>query len=227
MIPRIWSRLAATAVLTFSLLTNATGGAVVYAQSAVAQQEDKTSTNAVVGGLLFLGLLKIMSGHHSKAAAPAAGQTPGTSGGQSTYIPPQPQPQPQPHPAGGITADDRLAFELLNKDRAANGLPPLTLSAELSQVAAAHSQDMIDRHYFSHNDPDGKTPFDRMRDAGISFGYAGENIAINRSVSAAEQAFMNSPGHRANILSPNFHKVGLGVRWDNNGNVYVTQEFTD
>lgn len=221
MLHRTWTRLAAAAVLSFTLLANTTGGAVVYAQSATAQQ-DKAEQNALVGGLLFLGLLKVISGHHSKAPA---GQTAGNGGGQDTYTPPNPQPQPQP--TGGITADDQQAFALLNQDRKANGLPPLTLSADLSRVAAAHSQDMIDRHYFNHNDPDGKTPFDRMRDAGISFSYAGENIAMNQSVAAAEQAFMNSPGHRANILSPNFHKVGLGVRRDNSGNIYVTQDFTD
>lgn len=224
MLHRTWTRWAAAAIVSITLLANTAGGAVVYAQSAATQQ-DKNDQNAIVGGLLFLGLVTALSGHHGKSSAGAAAG----SGGQSTYIPPQTPPpsQPQPKPAGGITADDRQAFDLVNKDRRANGLPPLTLSADLSRVAAAHSQDMINRHYFDHNTPDGKTPFDRLHDAGISYGYAGENIAMNQSVAAAEQAFMNSPGHRANILNPNFHKIGLGVRWDSSGNTYVTQDFTD
>jgi uncharacterized protein YkwD len=84
---------------------------------------------------------------------------------------------------------------------------------------------MISRGFFAHNNPEGQTPFDRMRQAGISYKYAGENLAINSSVAAAETAFMNSSGHRANILSPNYTEIGIGVVRNSRGSVYVVQEF--
>ena len=84
---------------------------------------------------------------------------------------------------------------------------------------------MIQRGYFSHYNPEGLSPFDRMSRAGISYRTAGENLAINVSVPAAEQAFMNSSGHRANILNSSYTEVGIGVVHSPSGSVYVVQEF--
>jgi len=92
-------------------------------------------------------------------------------------------------------------------------------------VAGRHVQDEINRNFFAHNNPDGQSPFDRMHAASISFSYAGENLAINRDVTSAEKAFMNSPGHRANILNPNYTEVGIGVRYNSQGSIYVVQNF--
>lgn len=124
-----------------------------------------------------------------------------------------------------VTADQKLAFDLLNADRAKNGLSPLKLNSQLTSLAGNYAQDMINRNYFAHNNPEGQTPFDRMKNAGISYTYAGENIAINNNVTAAETAFMNSSGHRANILNTNYNEVGIGVRYNSNGSAYVVQEF--
>ncbi|WP_325535473.1 CAP domain-containing protein [Sporomusa sp.] len=182
------------------------------------------TTNTILGGILAIGLIAALTNQGDKveSAAPAKGTTPAS--------PPATKPTPsvpQAPNVSGVTADEKLAFNLLNADRAANGLPPLKLNLAVTAVAERHAQDEIDRNFFAHVNPDGKSPFDRMRSAGISFGYAGENLAINLNVTAAEQAFMNSPGHRANILNPNYKQVGIGVKYSPQGSVYVVQNFID
>jgi len=153
------------------------------------------------------------------------------SGGARLWPQPNPYQAPAATPAppasasGNLTADEAQALALLNADRAANGLPPLRANSRLNALAENYAQDMINRGYFSHTNPEGQSPFDRMRQAGVTYRYAGENLAINTSVSGAEQAFMNSPGHRANILNPHYTEVGVGVRYGSNGSVYVVQEF--
>ncbi|WP_371381656.1 CAP domain-containing protein [Sporomusa aerivorans] len=123
------------------------------------------------------------------------------------------------------TAAEQQAVQLLNADRRANGLSDLQVSSALTAVARSHAQDMVDRNFFSHTNPDGKTMSDRLTQAGISFSAAGENIAENTSVQAAETSLMNSSGHRANILSSTYTTVGVGVAYDSAGNVYVVQDF--
>jgi len=118
-------------------------------------------------------------------------------------------------------------FKLVNTERIRNGLHPLSFDTQLSEVARAHSKDMFVRGYFSHFTPDGLSPFDRMEKAGITYDHAGENLALAPSTDLAMQGLMNSPGHRANILSPDFGKIGIGVI---DGGVYgkmYTQEFTN
>ncbi|MBP2639866.1 MAG: SCP-like extracellular [Firmicutes bacterium] len=124
-----------------------------------------------------------------------------------------------------LTAEEQLALDLLNADRTTNGLAPLKLNLAVTAVAQRHAQDEINRDFFAHNNPDGLSPFDRMHAAGISFRYGGENLAINQDVTAAQQALMNSPGHRANILSPDYTEVGIGIRYNSQGTLYVVQCF--
>lgn len=102
-------------------------------------------------------------------------------------------------------------LQLLNEERVGKGLRPLRADPELTEVARAHSRDMLARGYFSHISPEGKDPFDRMRQAKVVYHTAGENLALAPTVSLAHQALMNSPGHRANILRPAFGRVGIGV----------------
>lgn len=123
------------------------------------------------------------------------------------------------------TTAEKKAVELMNADRRANGLSDLQVSSAVTAVARSHAQDMVDRNFFSHTNPDGKTLSDRLKQAGISYSAAGENIAENISVQAAETSFMNSSGHRANILNSNYTTVGIGVAYDSTGNVYVVQDF--
>jgi len=110
-----------------------------------------------------------------------------------------------------LTADEQQMLDLVNKERVANGLNPLKVNPTLTQVARAHSADMINRNFFDHTNPDGKTPFDRIKAAGITYKTAGENIAGASSVQTAHTNLMNSPGHRANILNASFTEVGIGI----------------
>lgn len=116
---------------------------------------------------------------------------------------------------------------LVNIERQKEGLAPLTHSSELSKVARAKSQDMANNNYFSHNSPTYGDPFAMMGSFGIQYRTAGENIA--KGYSSAEsvvRGWMNSSGHRANILNPSFGKIGVGYV-KVNGTTYWTQMFTD
>lgn len=146
---------------------------------------------------------------------------------QNSSSTPATNPKPVPSVPANGNVEEQQALDLLNADRRANGLSPLRMNAQLTALAEDYAQDMINRGFFSHTNPEGQSPFDRMRQRGISYGYAGENLAINSSIHNAEDAFMNSPGHRANILNSNYTQVGLGVRHSPSGAVYVVQEFTD
>lgn len=114
-------------------------------------------------------------------------------------------------PALAASAEDAQLLSLVNSARSANGLAALTLSESLSRGALAKSQDMQQSNYFSHTSPTYGSPFDMMQSFGISYRYAGENIAAGYSSAASVMAaWMNSPTHRANILSPNFTMLGAG-----------------
>ena len=118
-------------------------------------------------------------------------------------------------------------FRLVNTERTKAGLELLAFDNQLRDVARNHSTDMFKRGYFSHYTPDGVSPFDRMNNEDIEYIYAGENLALAPSTQLAMQGLMNSPGHRANILNPNFKKIGVGVI---DGGIYgkmYSQEFTN
>ena len=126
---------------------------------------------------------------------------------------------------GGLSEQEQQMVQLVNKARAENNLPALKVDTELANVARIKSQDMIDNNYFSHNSPTYGSPFDMMKDFGINYVQAGENIAGNQDVQKAHEALMNSPGHRKNILSPDFTHIGIGIRKGGQyGNMY-TQMF--
>lgn len=118
-------------------------------------------------------------------------------------------------------------FRLVNKERAFRGIKKLIFDNELRDVGREHCQDMFARGYFSHYTPDGFSPFDRMEKAEILYDFAGENLALSPNTDIAMQGLMNSPGHKANILSTNFGRIGIGVI---DGGIYgemFCQEFTD
>ncbi|GAE89550.1 CAP domain-containing protein [Acetivibrio straminisolvens] len=114
-------------------------------------------------------------------------------------------------PVAGLNADEQRTLELINKERTKAGLEPLKIDAELQKVARLKAQDMVEKNYFSHQSPTYGSPFDMMRQFDINFRTAGENIAGNRTVEGAVQAWMNSEGHRKNILNANFNYTGIGV----------------
>ncbi|MEA5135441.1 MAG: SafA/ExsA family spore coat assembly protein [Candidatus Fimivivens sp.] len=110
-----------------------------------------------------------------------------------------------------VTEYETEVLRLVNIERANNGLKPLTMNWELSRVARYKSQDMHDRGYFSHTSPTYGSPFDMMTKFGISYRTAGENIAMGyKTPQAVVTGWMNSPGHRANILNGSFTQMGVG-----------------
>ncbi|MFD0687218.1 CAP domain-containing protein [Actinomadura fibrosa] len=152
----------------------------------------------------------------AKPKAPKKRTTPkpstGTgSGGQSTT------------PTGGGTAGQVIA--LTNAERAKHGCGPLTLDAKLQSAAQAHSADMVARNFFDHTNPSGKDPGDRITAAGYRWSTYGENIAAGQQTPASVMSsWMNSPGHRANILNCKFKNIGVGVAKKGNS-PYWTQDF--
>ena len=117
------------------------------------------------------------------------------------------------------------AIQLLNRDRAKNGLKSLQADAKLTQVARSHAADMAKQNYFNHTNLQGKSPFDRMKANGIAYRLAGENIAYNHSLEAMQEAWMNSPGHRANILNTGYTHAGVGLYTKEDGTIYGVQLF--
>ena len=121
-----------------------------------------------------------------------------------------------------VTSFEDEVVRLVNVERRKNGLPELKYNWELSRVARYKSEDMRDKGYFAHNSPTYGTPFQMMKSFGISYRTAGENIAKGQaSPEAVVKAWMNSSGHRANILNPSFTEIGVGYASGN----YWTQMF--
>jgi len=116
-------------------------------------------------------------------------------------------------------------LELVNGERMAAGLRPLAGDAELEQVARQHSTDMFARGYFAHVTPEGRDPFERMREADVRFLTAGENLALAPTLQIAHAGLMRSPGHRANILQRDFGRVGIGIMDGGIHGLMVTQDF--
>lgn len=113
-----------------------------------------------------------------------------------------------------ISLDQLL--QLTNKQRTDNGLAPVTLNSELANAAAGKAQDMLTKNYWAHFAPDGGTPWGFIHGAGYQYIYAGENLA--RGFNTADEvvnAWMASPGHRENILSPNYKEIGFAIRSGN------------
>jgi len=116
-------------------------------------------------------------------------------------------------------------LELTNQERASAGCKALTMNATLSKAAQGHSEDMAENDYFDHTGQDGRSPFDRMADAGYEFSAAAENIAMGQQTPAAVMdAWMNSEGHRENILNCTYTEMGLGYAVGG-GSPYWTQTF--
>jgi len=109
------------------------------------------------------------------------------------------------------TADEREMLKLLNDARAERGLPQLIFDAQLTQLAREKAEDMVNNGYFAHISPNFGSPFDMMKNAGVMYTSAGENIAENTTVAGANNMLMLSDSHRANMLNPQFSRVGVGI----------------
>lgn len=121
-----------------------------------------------------------------------------------------------------LNADEKEVFDLINAQRTKQGLPALKIDNEVQKVARIKAQDMVNNNYFSHNSPTYGSPFDMLKSFKISYKTAGENIAGNSSNSGAVNAWMNSSGHKANILNGSYNYTGIGVVKSNKyGKMYV------
>jgi len=136
--------------------------------------------------------------------------------GQKITIPSQPSE----------TALEDQVVTLVNNERAKHGLTKLTKNWQLARVARYKSQDMASKNYFSHTSPTYGSPFTMMQNFGISFSAAGENIAMGQQTpQAVMNAWMNSAGHKANILSAVYSQIGVGMAKNSKGVLYWTQDF--
>lgn len=142
-------------------------------------------------------------------AAPGAGtDTTGTAAGSSA-----------------MSSDESRILQLVNAERSKNGAKSLSANSDCTKLARMKSQDMVNNNYFSHQSPTYGSPFDMLKSNNVSYMYAGENIAMNQSAEAAFKAWMNSEGHRKNILNPNFTELGVGISSKGNGSYIYTQLF--
>ncbi|HVE54455.1 MAG TPA: CvpA family protein [Ramlibacter sp.] len=143
----------------------------------------------------------------------------------------------QPDSRNSIPLDFRVAqaparpdlevrmLELVNAERQSAGLKPVRPDPDLTRVARSHSKDMFARGYFAHVSPDGKDLGDRLEAARVGYLTAGENLALAPTLFSAHTGLMNSPGHRKNILRPQFGRLGIGVLDGGSRGLMVTQAF--
>lgn len=156
----------------------------------------------------FGGANRGQGNNNQQAEPPNEGQTgaPGTNNQNQ-----QNTSNPDANQNTGISDFARQVVNLTNEQRQKNGLAPLQIDTTLSDVAQRKSQDMQQNHYFSHTSPTYGSPFDMMRDFGVTYKAAGENIAQGQKTpNEVVNAWMNSSGHRANILNKNFTHIGVG-----------------
>jgi uncharacterized protein YkwD len=117
-------------------------------------------------------------------------------------------------------------IKLTNRERAKSGCKPLKSNSLLKSAAQAHSGDMAKKDYFSHTGKDGRSPFDRMTDAGYSYTAAAENIAAGQRTPAdVVKGWMNSAGHKKNILNCTYTEIGVGYAKGGSYGTYWTQNF--
>ncbi|MEI4768228.1 CAP domain-containing protein [Psychrobacillus sp. FJAT-51614] len=129
---------------------------------------------------------------------------------------------PTANDTGKVSSTVQQVVDLTNQERAKQGLKALQIDTKLTQSAQAKSQDMKDKNYFSHTSPTYGSPFDQMKSFGVAYKAAGENIAMGqRSAKEVVDGWMNSPGHRENIMNPSYTHIGVGL---SDSGYYWTQQ---
>lgn len=150
----------------------------------------------------------------------------GDKTGTSTQKPDQSTPTSTGSQSSALSQYEQQVVNLTNQERTKRGLQPLKVATDLSNMAGVKATDMRDNHYFDHNSPKYGSPFDMMKQFGISYSYAGENIAAGqRTPQEVVNAWMNSPGHRANILNSHYTYIGVGYVQGGSYGSYWVQEF--
>ena len=180
--------------------------------------KEKHGVRSVLGMLLLVVCVPWLCG--VQQCPPTNGTTDGTSDGTNDGT------------TDGTSAFGTMevdTFNQINQQRISNGLAALVMNETVRTVARNHSQDMIDRGFFDHTNPDGLGVGDRVTAAGVAWQRVGENIASNSGyadpVTVAVTGWMNSAGHRANILTAEFTHTGIGIAQSASGAYYFTQVF--
>lgn len=170
--------------------------------------------------------------HYSNYRTPSYNKTSNTnynSYANSYYgYTPAPRTTPVAKPAAALSTSlqEQQMVNLVNQERTSRGLKALAVDATLVKVARMKSQDMINKNYFGHQSPTYGSPFDLMKAQGVTYRYAGENLAGANTVQQAHTNLMNSAGHRANILNQNYTKIGVGVVQGGPYGLMISEEFT-
>ena len=227
-----YTALAAAMLLASSLTTS------------LAECTANQTCNTTRGGVCATNMCSISTCSHSCATCWDCASTCGTLCGNYPSADPTAIPQPTPTvqptqapsatqtPAPGddyttqsVSAQEQKMVNLLNQDRKNNGRTALTLDPELCRIARIKSADMRENGYFAHESPTFGRVGQMLKHFGYRFSAAGENIAHHANVDKAQAAFMSSQGHRSNILSSAWTKVGIGIVQDAQGYIYATQIF--
>ena len=194
-----------TGLVTASALNVRQGPGTSYNKVTIVYKNEYVRIFAQIGDWYVIQTDKDYVGMVSKQYIKLIYPTQNNTGTQDSTTPSQTEN------TNGLTADEQEVFNLVNAKRTAAGLAALSIDAEVQKVARDKAQDMVDNNYFSHTSPIYGSPFDMMKSYGIKYKAAGENIAGNSSNSGAVNAWMNSEGHKANILSNNYNYTGIGV----------------
>lgn len=152
-----------------------------------------------------------VSRKYVKAIYPSSSSSGNTSSGTSSGSSSSGSSGTSGTQTSNMNSDEKEVFDFINKQRTSNGLAALKNDSEVQRIARIKAQDMVDNNYFSHNSPTYGSPFDMLKSFKVSYKTAGENIAANSSNSSAVTAWMNSSGHKANILNSSFNYTGVGV----------------
>lgn len=190
--------------------------------------DDRTSINVYLRrdlmpeGVQTASVILLWNGNTLSVDISAENSQGGEGEGEGEGDPPDCEGTPE------IIAFEQQVFALINAERVEEDIAPLTHDALLSEVARCHSEDMLARGFFSHTNPDGEDPFDRLANAGVTYRIAGENVAmLSNYPNPAEgvvEGWMDSAGHRENILRESFTHSGLGVAREGE-TYYFTQVF--
>lgn len=194
-----------TGLVTASALNVRQGPGTNYKIVTMVYKNEYIRVFAQIGDWYVIQTDKDYIGMVSKKYVKLIYPTGGASDEQESITPPQTEN------ANGLTADEQEVCDLINAKRTAAGLSALKIDSEVQNVARVKAQDMVNNNYFSHTSPTYGSPFDMMKSFGITYKAAGENIAGNSSNTGAVNAWMNSEGHKANILSNNYNYTGIGV----------------
>ena len=170
----------------------------------------------------------------TRTAAPTSAPTRTTAPTRAPTQTTAPTRTPAPTPTAGMTLSslEQATVDAINRERQSRGLALLKVDPVLMELARGHAKDMIDRNYFSHTTPEGKTYKMRLREKGIVLNWTGENFYAttspeNKVVEVTMQWLMGDPSHRRNIVNANYTKVGVGVVKNASGLYMTVQDFTE